>query len=162
MLHNPETWVLLPFLVFVALAAGRLWKLMAGALDARADAVRAELAEAQRLRHEAETMLAEATKARDASLAEAGQRLDRARTEAARLTEAMLVEAETSAKRRERMALERIAATERAVIAEMQNLAAEIATTAAERVLRTSLDAATGAALVEHAIASLPQSLRAA
>ena len=56
---DPRTWVAAAFVVFFVLLGRTLWRAMAGMLDARADAVRAELAEAQRLRGEAEAMLAD-------------------------------------------------------------------------------------------------------
>ncbi len=162
MLRNPETWVLIPFLVFVVLVARRIWRAIAAALDARAAVVRAEIEEAQRLREEAESMLAQARAERDEALAESKRVLERAHAEAARVAEATLAEAEASAKRRERMALDRIAAAERAALTDMRRLATDIATAAAERVLASDVDASADAALVERAISELPRALRAA
>lgn len=160
-LHDPEFWVLVSFVLFFVLFGRRLWAAIAGLLDGRANAIRAELAEAQRLREEAETMLAEAQRARTEAMAEAGEVLARSQVEAARLTEAALAEAEASAKRRERLAVERIAAAEKAAVTEIRHLAADIATTAAEHVLAQGLGG-TGDVLLDQAIADLPRALRAA
>jgi F-type H+-transporting ATPase subunit b len=161
MLHDPEIWVLVSFVIFFVLFGGRLWKAVAGQLDGRADAIRAELAEAQRLREEAEAMLAEAEQARIAALAEAGELLARSQEEAARLTAAAMAEAEASARRRERLALERIAAAEKAAVTEVRHTAADVATRAAELVLAQGLGE-DDAVLVDQAIADLPRALRAA
>jgi len=161
MLHDPEIWVLVSFVIFFVLFGGRLWKAVAGQLDGRAEAIRAELAEAQRLREEAEAMLAEAEQARIAALAEAGEVLARSREEAARLTAAAMAEAEASARRRERLALERIAAAEKAAVTEVRHTAADVATRAAELVLAQGLGE-DDAVLVDQAIADLPRALRAA
>jgi F-type H+-transporting ATPase subunit b len=161
MLHDPEIWVLVSFVIFFVLFGARLWKAIVGLLDGRADAIRAELAEAQRLREEAEAMLAEAEQARVAAMAEAGEVLARSREEAARLTAAAVAEAEASARRRERLALERIAAAEKAAVTEVRNTAADVATRAAELVLAQGLGDG-DAALVDQAIADLPRALRAA
>ncbi len=83
-LHVPEFWVLVSFCIFFALFGGKLWAAIAGMLDGRANAIRAELAEAQRLREEAEAMLAEAERARTEAIAEAGEVLARSKAEAAR------------------------------------------------------------------------------
>ncbi len=161
-LHNPEFWVLVSFLIFFGLFGARLWGTMAGLLDGRAAAVRAELDEAAKLRAEAEQMLRDAQAAREAALAEAQDVLARSRTEAARLTQDAATQAEAAAKRREHMALDRIAAAEKAVIAEVRQLAAETATQAAQDVIARSLSPDDDAALVDDAIAALPRALRAA
>jgi F-type H+-transporting ATPase subunit b len=154
LLHDPEFWVLVSFLIFFAVFGGRLWSALAGMLDARASAIRAELAEAQRLRTEAETMLAEAQRARTEVLA-------RSHVEAARLQEAAIAEADASGKRREKLALDRIAAAEKAALTEVRQTAADIATRAAEQVLSQGLGD-NEQRLVDQAIADLPRALRAA
>jgi F-type H+-transporting ATPase subunit b len=161
MLREPEFWVFVSFVIFFVLFGGRLWKAVAGMLDGRADAIRAELAEAQKLREEAEAMLADAQRARTEALAEAGAVLARSQEEAARLTEAALAAGEAAAKRRERMALERIAAAEKAAITDVRNMAADVAARAAEAVIK--MEAGSGdSALVDASIADLPRALRAA
>lgn len=160
MLRNPEFWVLVSFVIFFVLFGGRLWKAVSAALDGRADAIRAELGEAQRLRHEAEAMLAEAHQAREAAIIEARDMLVRSQEEARRLTEAAATEAEASGRRRERMAQERIAAAEKAAITEMRNAAADLATKAASNLLAEGFG--NEAELVDQAIAALPRALRAA
>jgi F-type H+-transporting ATPase subunit b len=160
-LHNPEIWVFVSFVAFFVLFGRRLWAVIAGMLDGRADAIRAELAEAQRLREEAEAILAEAQAARTAALAESGEVLARSQAEAARLTEAALAEAEAAGKRRERLALERIGAAEKAALTEIRHLAADIATTAAEQLIAQGAGGS-DTVLVDQAIADLPRALRAA
>jgi F-type H+-transporting ATPase subunit b len=161
-LHNPEFWVLVSFLIFFGIFGLRLWRTLAGLLDGRAAAVRAELDEAAKLRAEAEQMLRDAQAARETALAEARDVLARSRAEAARVTQEAASQAETAAQRREQMALDRIAAAEKAVIAEVRQLAAEVATQAAQDVIASSLSPDDDADLVNDAIAGLPRALRAA
>jgi F-type H+-transporting ATPase subunit b len=162
LLHNPEFWVLVSFVIFFVLFGSRLWAALTGLLDARTVAIRTELAEAQRLRQEAATMLADATRARDETLAEAKDVLARSQAEAARLAEAASAEAQAAAARRERMAMDRITAAEKAAVAEVQNAAAEVAIKAAERVMAQGLGGQAEADILDRAIASLPKALRAA
>ena len=59
MFFEPEFWVAVAFVIFLAI----VWKVggfkaMTGGLDSRAERIRAELAEAQRLRQEAAALLA--------------------------------------------------------------------------------------------------------
>jgi F-type H+-transporting ATPase subunit b len=156
---EPRSWVAIAFVIFFVLFGAKLWKALAGMLDKRAAAVQAELDEASRLRREAEAMLADATKRRDAALADAKALLEAAHAEAARLAKAAAEEAEAAGRRRERMAIDRIAAAEKAAVDEVRTVAAEIACVAAERVIREGLTADADAALVDHAITNIPAAL---
>jgi F-type H+-transporting ATPase subunit b len=162
LLLDPEFWVLVSFVIFFVVFGGRLWSALAGMLDGRAAAIRAELAEAQRLRQEAEAMLAAAQHARAEAVTEAAQMLDRSRAEVAQLAEAAARESEASARRRERMALDRIAAAEKAALDEVRLTAADVAITAATRVMSAGLGEQTETDILDRAIAALPRALRAA
>lgn len=160
--EDPHSWVYLAFVLFIVLFGRKLWGALAAILDQRAESIRNELAEAQRLRQEAAAMLKDANAQREAALAEARQLLDGAQTEAARLAKAAADEAKAAASRRERQAMDRIAAAEKAALDEVRIAAAEIATSAARAVIKDGLTAQAGAALVDSAIADLPKALRAA
>ncbi len=157
-----RSWVSIAIVLFFVLFGRKLWAAIAGMLDGHAAAIRAELAEAQRLRREAETMLADATQRREKAIAEAKRMLEGARDEAARVTSEAAAEATRVAERRERMAHDRIAAAEKAAIAEVRLAAAEVAAVASEQVIRSTLSGAESDALVDRAIAQLPAALRAA
>ena len=128
---DPRNWVVIAFILFFVLFGKKLWGALAGMLDARATAVKAELEEAARLRREAEAMLRNAQKQRTDALAEATALIQGARAEASRLSAAAAAETEASSKRRERMAVDRIAAAEKAAVAEVRLAAVDVATTAA-------------------------------
>jgi F-type H+-transporting ATPase subunit b len=57
LLENPETWVLVAFILFVALVLNKAWKFITTNLDVRAGKISAELEEAARLREEAQSLL---------------------------------------------------------------------------------------------------------
>jgi F-type H+-transporting ATPase subunit b len=156
---RPVFYVAVAFVLFFLLFGKKIWAALTGLLDARIAAVQSELAEASALRREAEAMLAEAQSQRDAALASAKELLDYAREEAVRVAASATAEAEAAAKRRERMALERIFAAEQTALREVRLAAVDVATQAAERVIRQSLGQDGDAALVDHAIAVLPSAL---
>jgi F-type H+-transporting ATPase subunit b len=162
LLADPHVWEAIGFLIFVGLAVKLGWGRVVAMLDARGTRIAAELDEAKRLRAEAEALLRQAEADRAAALAEAGQLLTRAKAEAERLAIAAAAEAEAAAKRRERMALDRIAAAEAGAIADVRNAAALIATAAATRVIAEGMTAEADAALIDRAVAELPTALRAA
>jgi F-type H+-transporting ATPase subunit b len=159
---EPRNWVAVAFVLFVVLFGRRLWAAYTAMVDGRAAVIRAELEEAGRLRAEAERMLETARSERDAALAEARAVLERSHAEAARLAEEAREEASRAARHREQMAMDRIAAAEKAAVAEVRQTAATVAVQAAERVIATGLPPEADRSLIDKAIAALPRALRAA
>lgn len=157
--EDPRTWVAIAFVIFFVLFGRKIWTALTKILDARATAVRAELEEAARLRREAEAMLKDAETRRATALQDAEALIEHAQQEAARVGVATAREAEHAAARREKMAMDRIAAAEKAAVDSVRFMAAEIATEAARQVIAEGLAPATGAALVDQAIAQLPAAL---
>ncbi|HVZ10646.1 F0F1 ATP synthase subunit B [Rhodopila sp.] len=156
---EPVTWVVGAFVVFFILFGRILWRALAGMLDNRAALVRAELEEAAKLRTEAEAMLRDAEKQRVDALAEAKALIDGAKAEAARVAAATTAEAEASARRREQMAMDRIAAAQKAAVDEVRLAAADVATEAARQVIAEGLSAEGDASLIDQAIMQLPSAL---
>jgi F-type H+-transporting ATPase subunit b len=156
---NPRNWVLIAFVLFFAIFGRKLWAALAQMLDDRAAKVRAELDEASRLRQEAEAMLRDAQTRRAEALREAQALIDGAKTEAGRVAAAAAAEAEAAARRREQMALDRIAAAEKAAVDEVRLTAVEVATEAARQVIRDGLSADADARLIDQAITRLPGAL---
>ncbi len=157
--QNPHSWVAIAFVIFFVLFGGKIWTALSAILDKRAETIRAELAEALRLRSEAEAMLKDAKARRESALADAQDLLEGAKAEAGRVTAAAAAEAEASAVRRERMAMDRIAAAEKAAVDEVRIAAADIAAKAAEQVIRDGLSAEGSAALIDRAIGGLTTAL---
>ncbi|MBR0652718.1 F0F1 ATP synthase subunit B [Roseomonas terrae] len=159
---DPKFWVAVSFVLFFLLLGKKLWGAIGGALDGKAETIRKQLAEASRLRAEAEQMLKDAEAERATAAKDAEELLARATAEAERVGAAAAAEAEAAAKRRERMALDRIAAAEASAVADVRNAAADIAGAAARAVLTETLDARADAALVDQSVTELPKALRAA
>jgi len=159
---NPENWVAISIILFAVIFGRKIWAALRQMLDDRATAISAELAEAARLRQEAEAMLEQARVRRQAALDEARRLLEGAQAEAARVSAAAAAEAEAAARRRERMALDRIAAAEKAAVDEVRIAAAEVASVATRELIGRTLTGEADAKLVDHAIGQLPAALRAA
>ncbi|HSU06277.1 MAG TPA: F0F1 ATP synthase subunit B [Acetobacteraceae bacterium] len=157
-----RTWVAVAFFLFFIIFGKKLWKAIAELLDGRAAAVRKELEEAAHLREEAEQMHREARERRDTALRDAKALIDGARAEAERLATVAAAEARASAQRREQMAVDRIAAAEKAAVDEVRVTAADVATVAARTVIAEGLSPGVDARLIDHAITQLPSALRAA
>lgn len=156
---DPRLWVGIAFFIFFAVFGRKIFGGLLAQLDNRAVAIRNELDEASRLRQEAEAMLAEATSKREAALRDAQAMLEQARSEAQRVGEAARADAAASATRREKMAMDRISAAEKAAVTDVRLAAAELAGRAAERVLAEGFSADADAPLIDRAIQSLPAAL---
>jgi len=149
-------WVALSMLVVIAIM---LWKkvpaLVARALDARIDTIRTQLDEATRLRSEAETLLADAKARSAASAGDAAAIIAHAEEEAKLLLAKAEGDAKELVERRRKMADDKIAAAERAAIAEVRATAANAAVTAAAAIIAEQHGATADKALVDKAIAGL-------
>lgn len=158
-MNSPEFWVFVAFVIFVAL----VWKKASAAigtmLDGRAERIRSELDEAERLHKDAQALLngyqrrlADAQKDAEAFLAHA-------REEAARLRAQAGSDLEASLKRREAQAMDRIAQAEAAALAEVRNLTVDVAIGASKRVLSGGLPPMQADKLIEQSIGELPKHL---
>jgi F-type H+-transporting ATPase subunit b len=156
---DPRLWVAVAFTAFFLIFGRKLFGPLLGILDKRAADIRAELDEAARLRREAEAMLADAKAQRETALRDAETMLSQARSEAVRVAETARTDAAAAATRRERLAMERIAAAEKAAVTDVRLAAAEIAARAAQQVIATDLGAEADARLVDNAIQGLPAAL---
>src|SRR4051794_9296916 len=87
LLHDPEFWVLVAFVLAIALVWKRGGAALTGALDERAARIRSELDEARKLREEAQQALAAYQRKQRDALKEAEQILAEAKAAAERLGE---------------------------------------------------------------------------
>lgn len=158
-LQQAETWVLAGFIIFVAALARPLGRAMTSSLDKRADAIKVELDEAQRLREEAQHTLAEYQRKQRDALAEAEGIIAEAREEAKRMQKASQERTEQSLERREQQALEMIAAAESRAVADVRALTADIAIDATRRILADVVEGQKGDELVDAAIRDVPNKL---
>lgn len=153
---NPEFWVMIAFFCFMGLLVYMgVPKLMMKALDDRADQIRRELDEARRLREEAQQLLADYQKKAREAETEAKSIIEQARIEA----EAMATETRRGLveglERRTKQAEDKIARAEAQAVGEVRAAAVDTAIAAAERILKSRVTGATGAALVDQGIRDL-------
>ena len=156
---EPEFWILLAVVAFLI----GVWKPARRAiltrLDARAVRIRDELETARRLREEAQEALATYQKQQREAAAEAAAILAHARTEAEHIAAQAARNLEETLERRQRLAKERIAQEEAKALAEIRAITVDVAISAARQVIAAGLDERRGAALIDAAIAELPQQL---
>jgi F-type H+-transporting ATPase subunit b len=156
---EPEFWVLVAAAIFVAVVWKPAKKSLLGSLDERAARIRTELDEARKLRDEAEQLLEQYQQKGREAAAEAEAIVAHAREEAERIAAQSARDLTEALARRQRLAEERIAQAETKALDEIRAVAIDVAIGAAREVVASQIDEARGAALLDAAIAALPQRL---
>lgn len=159
MFETPEFWVAVAFVIFIAGTGRTIWRGAAGALDRRAAAIKEELEEAQRLRADAQHLLADFQRKQRQAVQEAEGIVAHAEEEAERLRERAARNLEAMVARREQQAKDRIAQAEAQALADVRAAAVDAAIGAARRLIADSLDAKRAGALIDDAIKELPDKL---
>ncbi|AYC99825.1 F0F1 ATP synthase subunit B [Neorhizobium sp. NCHU2750] len=146
-------------LFFVLIAYLKVPGMMGKQLDKRADNIRAELAEAKRLREEAQALLAEYQKKRKDAEAEAAALLAAAEREAALLTEEARQKTEEFVARRNALSEQKIKQAEADAISAVRTAAIDVAVAAAEKVIAAKSDKTTQTALFKDAVSKVQSRL---
>jgi F-type H+-transporting ATPase subunit b len=153
MLSNPTFWTAVALLIFLGiLGYYGVHRNVASALDARAKRIGDELAEARRLREDAEALLREYETKRAAAETEAAAIVTAARDEAERLSRDAEARTAEFVRRRTASAEAKIAQAESQAMAEVRAAAAEAAVRAAETVLRGELRGPAGDQLLTRSL----------
>lgn len=155
-LHDTHIWVLLSFLIFVAVA----WKLgrqgVLDKLDSRIAEIRKEIQTAEGLRVEAQEMLAQYQRKQRDALKEAESVIETARDHAAKIRAQAEADLDESMARREEILATRLRRMEEAAIQEIRAHAADLAIEATLQVVMKKLDEKAGGRLIDESIAGLP------
>ena len=153
---NPEFWVGVALATFIGLLVYlKVPSMAAKGLDSQAEKIRAELAEAERLHHEAEQLLAKIRHDRQEAEETAKQMLAHAETEAKRIEAEGHERLEEQIRRQGELAQRKIAQAEAQAMAEVKAAAADLAAEAAAGVLAARLEGAKSDPLADRAIAEI-------
>ena len=148
-----ETIILLIALAILVAAVYRpLTRAVFGALDSRAERIKHELDEAQRLREEAQSMLANYQRKLHEGEAQAKAIVDHAREEAQRLERLSREQLEQRMQRRTRQATDRIAAAESRALQDVRAQAAQLSMHATRELLKAHLDDDRARAVMDRAL----------
>lgn len=159
MFHDPTFWTAAAVVLFVALIAKPVGKKASQALDERAEKIKAELDEAERLRNEAQDLLAQYQRKQRDAASEAENIIQHAKEEAERMDREGREKLKASLERREKLAMERIEMAEQHAIERVRAHAVDVAIAATGQMLADNLSADKADALVNDAIKQLPDRL---
>lgn len=158
--QNAEFWVAVAFALLIGLFVYlKVPQKVIEMLDERAAAIAKMLADAEKLKNEAQNLLRDYENRRREANAEAEAIVAQARKDA----EAYAVEARAKMremlKRRSAAAQQKIAQAEAAALKEVRSAAAELSVAMATRILREELKGAEGQKLIDRSIADLEDRL---
>ena len=153
---DPEFFVLLGFIIFVGiLIYVGAHRMVLKALDARGEAIQAELDEAAKLRSEATALLASFEKKSAEAEANAAAIVAEARAQAEQMAKDAAERMADFIARRTKQAETKIALAEAQAAADVRAVAADRAAKAAETLLREQMQGPVGADLVAREIAEI-------
>ena len=157
-----EFWVGVGLLIFMGVVVflAKAPKKLAGALDAQAAAIHANLDEAARIREEAQRPLEKLKAERAEAERHAREMLAQAEAEAKRLEADAKAKLEESLARRQQVAERKIATAEMQAAAEVKAAAADMAAQAAETMLAQRLSGVKADPLVDAAIGQIAGKLQ--
>ena len=153
-------WVAIPVVLFLALVIykGAL-RALSKSLDDRADAIKAELDEARRLREEAQALLASYHRKQKEAEAQAEDIVKQARSDAENMAVQARKDLTERLERRAAQAEAKIVNAEAQAMSEVKAKAADMAMDTAENFLRTKLSAADKSKLIKDGIAQMGATL---
>ena len=161
MLSSAEFWVGVAFVIFWGiLFYYGVPKRLLGSLDSRGKRIADELAEARRLREDAQRLLKEFESKRAAAEREAAEIVSSAKEEAERLAREAQEKMADFVKRRTAAAETKIAQAEAQATAEVRSAAVDAAVRASERVLRGELAGANAEALLTKSLGDVRAKLQ--
>lgn len=157
--QDPSFWTMVAFFIFMGAAGRPLVRLITVGLDKRADKISDDLDEAEKLRKEAQDLLASYQRKQRDALQEAEDILAHAKKEAERLAVQGRENLEASLERRRKLALERIAQAEAQALDTVRARTVDLALDATREFLAKELKRKQADALIDAAVEDLPGKL---
>ncbi len=134
-ISEPASWVAIGFLIFIALAAWKVWPALGGSLDQYGAKIAAEIQEAEQLKIEAAKLLVEAKKKAKQAEQNAQEIIERAHFEAKLIADEAEKEIERELERKMAMADEKISRAKDAAVEHVRVRAVDNAIAAATKTL---------------------------
>lgn len=158
LLQDTHFWVLVASIGFLIVLLKYARKPLLTMLDARTAKIKETLDEAERLKSEAQELLADSQRKHRDAIQTSQKIMDTAKETAQRIQKDAEQKLADSMKRKEAQLLDRIARAEAAAVQELRHQAADLAAKSAEILLQDAM-AKRGPKLVDEAISELPAKL---
>ena len=160
MLQDPTFWVAVAFVSFVIAVFKPIKGALMSGLDAKIEEIRREVKEAEKLREEAQSLLANYQRRQRQAMQDAENIVARAKEDAGRHRAEADEAMKEMVRRQEEQAREKIAQAEAAAIQEVKSMAVDLAMAASEKLLADKLTGDEGSRLIDKSISEIPQKLQ--
>lgn len=159
-INDPTLWVAVGFVIFFGVIIFlKVPKMVTGMLDSRAEEIRNSLDQAASLREEAQQLLAEYQRKQRDAVKETEHMVAQARAEAEHLSKVGAEKLEETLKRREQLAVEKIAQAEADAVREVRAISVDVAVAATRSLIASTMDDGKSGALIDEAISDLSKKL---
>ncbi len=158
-MSSAELWVIAATIIFAALIWRPAKKALGSGLETRRNQIMHDLNEANRLRAEAEALLADARQRQESATRNAADIVAFAKAEVARMHVRAEGDMKQSIARRERQATDRIAQAETSALTEIRSRAVDLALETSAQLLSEKLPGDKGNQILDDVIATLPAKL---
>lgn len=154
-LHNPETWIIVGFVIFIAIFARFVLPIIIRGLDSRAATIRDQLEQASRLRAEAQLLLVAHQKQQEAMLKEAESIVATAQADAVQIRALAAEDLKQALDRRTSQAHEKITRAEMEAVAHIRSRIIAMATDNARLMLAERASGTQDELAISSAIAAI-------
>ena len=159
-INDPTLWVAVGFVIFFGVIIFlKVPKMVTGMLDSRAEEIRNSLDQAASLREEAQQLLAEYQRKQRDAVKETEHMVAQAQAEAEHLSKVGAEKLEETLKRREQLAVEKIAQAEADAVREVRAISVDVAVAATRSLIASTMDDGKSGALIDEAISDLSKKL---
>ena len=159
LLQDATFWTAVAFVIFVLLVVWKARGVVAAAVNARINTIKAELDQAEGLREEAQAALAAVQRQQHDAVKQAEEIVANAKAEVKIMKAEARKRLDESLTRREAQAMDKIAQAEAHAIQEVRNLAVDMAMAASTQILSDKMSGAGGNKSIDNAIAGLKDKL---
>lgn len=157
--EDPAFFVALGFVIFVAIAAKKVWPMIGRGLDERSKKISDQLEQAARLREEAETLLKQYEVQQKQMLKEAEEIVENAKKDAKAIRDTAAKDLKASLERRAAQAEENIARAEQQAVADMRAHLIDVATEATRSVVVKQLEGQKDDPAITRALAAIERQI---
>jgi F-type H+-transporting ATPase subunit b len=159
LLHDTNFWVLISFVIFMIVAYKYGKDAVLAKLDGKIDAIRTELDTAEKLRVDAQELLAEYQRKHKDALSEAAKIIADAQTHANDIKAKAEDDLTKTMARREAQLQDKLSRIEQGARSEIEAYTAKIAVNAARDILTNSVDAKADKAIISNIMSNVPKTL---
>lgn len=159
MFENPETWVLVAFIVFVGLVSKKAHRFIIRNLDERAERIRLELEEAARLREEAQALLSQYQRDHRGLESEVARILEHAREEGKQIALMAGERLKVQLAQKEAQAHENMKHAELQTLEHIRSMGSTLTVAAASELIRKNLGSEQAARLLDASIDEVAEKL---